>query len=87
MSEPMNALELENQKLREQVANNSKVFENLLAQLEAHKAMINDCLQNIMNLKTSNILLSNNYNKLNAELEALKNPVPAPQVEPIPDAT
>jgi len=73
MSEPLNAVELENQNLKQQLQNNAQGVENLLAQLDAHKGAIADANAINLNIRTQLILWQKQNKLLNdRNLELMK---------------
>lgn len=71
MSDQIIALTSENQQLKDQLQNNARGIENLLAQLDACKAMINESNSNCMILRTNNILINKQVKTLSEQVESL----------------
>lgn len=71
MTDQIIALTSENKQLKDQLQNNSRGVESLLAQLEAVKAMLNDANTHAMILRTNNILLNKQLKTLSEQVESL----------------
>ncbi len=65
----INELTEANKNLTQQIVNHSNGAEALMAQLEAHKGMLNESLTASLNLKTHIILLDKKIKRLEKQLQ------------------
>lgn len=70
----------ENKQLKDQLQNNSRGVENLLAQLDAVKSMFNESNTNCMILRTNNILLNKQVKTLTDKVEELTKLLSSPPI-------
>jgi len=65
-------LQTENKNLKQQLENNSKGVESLLAHMDAHKQLLNEQLQNGLALRSNLILVQKRHQELETEVNDLK---------------